>query len=83
MFSPNSSSGGGGGGGGGSGGGGSYGRGPRVPGRSMNGAAGEEEPRAHFFVVMDDGIHDVPAAATVGEGEGWVAKRPGFVSNPY
>lgn len=54
-----------------------------MPGRSMNGAAGEEEPRAHFFVVMDDGIHDVPAAATVGEGEGWVAKRPGFVSNPY
>lgn len=74
VSSPNAGSGG--------GGGGSFGKGLRVPGRSMSGA-GDEEPRAHFFVVTDDGIHDVPAAATVGGGEGWVAKGPGLVNNPY
>ena len=63
VSSPNAGSGGGGG-----GGGGSFGKGSKVPGRNMSGV-GDEEPRAHFFVVMDDGIHDVPAAATMGEGE--------------
>lgn len=77
VSSPNAGSGAGG------GGGGSFGQGARVAGRGTSGGAGDEEPRAHFFVVMDDGIHDVPAAATVGEGEGWVAKGPGLVSNLY
>ncbi|CAB1111787.1 unnamed protein product [Ectocarpus sp. CCAP 1310/34] len=35
------------------------------------GAGGDGESRPYFFVVTDDGIHDVPAAATLGEGEGW------------
>ena len=35
------------------------------------GGGGGGESRAYCFVVTDDGIHDVPAAATLGEGEGW------------
>lgn len=35
------------------------------------GGGGGDESRAYSFVVTDDGIHDVPAAATLGEGEGW------------
>ncbi|CAM9655152.1 unnamed protein product [Ectocarpus fasciculatus] len=37
-----------------------------------NGAGGDGgESRPYFFVVTDDGVHDVPAAAALGEGEGW------------
>lgn len=35
------------------------------------GGGGGDESRPYCFVVTDDGIHDVPAAAALGEGEGW------------
>eukprot|EP00903_Cladosiphon_okamuranus_P008091 g7801.t1 len=40
-------------------------------GGSGGGNGGRDESRAYAFVVTDDGIQDVPAAATLGEGEGW------------
>lgn len=32
---------------------------------------GCDKPRSYCFVVTDGGIHNVPAAAALGEGEGW------------
>lgn len=34
----------------------------------IRGSSLNEESRAYYFVVTDDGIHDVPEAATLGEG---------------
>lgn len=48
------------------GGGGVACRGARGAGR---GGIGGDESKAYFFVVTDDGIHDVPTAAALGEGD--------------
>lgn len=43
----------------------------RGGGGGGGGGVGGDESRSYCFVVTDDGIHDVPAAAALGEGEGW------------